>query len=557
MTPASEDYPSALDTETWRMLFELGPSASVLLDRHLNVRAVSDQYLSATNTTRDAILGRHLFEIFPDNPELGATGAKNLRASLERVFRDGAADPMAAQRHDIRGPISEGGAYEERWWSQLNWPVLGPDGDLAFVIHRVEDISAYVQALGAAVVRSGHPIDRTAEVQAEILRRAQELQVVNEQLRDVSLAKNAFLSRMSHELRTPLTAVIGFGELLELADIEDEHAEWVSLILRASRHLLELMNAVLDISRVETGAMSLSLEPVSVAGSIAGVIDLLHSVAYASGHAIDTDLTDAANAYVLADQQRLRQVLTNLVSNALKYNRAGGRVDLRALRVGNRVRLEVADQGDGLSEGEMALLFVPFERLNAASHGIEGTGLGLALSKTLTETMGGKIGASSTPGEGSTFYVELAAIEPSTLDMTDATHHRLVASRDYERRFVLLYVDDVSANVRLVTEILKRRPMIELVSATSGVAALELSRQRPINLVLLDLHLPDIDGEEVLRRLRADTTTCDIPIVMLSADAVPNQVRRLLNLGAHRYLTKPVSVEALLGLVDEVLAQQS
>jgi signal transduction histidine kinase len=238
------------------------------------------------------------------------------------------------------------------------------------------------------------------------------------------------------------------------------------------------MNAVLDISRVETGAMSLSLEPVSVAGSIAGVIDLLHSVAYASGHAIDTDLTDAANAYVLADQQRLRQVLTNLVSNALKYNRAGGRVDLRALRVGNRVRLEVADQGDGLSEGEMALLFVPFERLNAASHGIEGTGLGLALSKTLTETMGGKIGASSTPGEGSTFYVELAAIEPSTLDMTDATHHRLVASRDYERRFVLLYVDDVSANVRLVTEILKRRPMIELVSATSGVASQILTAKR-------------------------------------------------------------------------------
>jgi CheY-like chemotaxis protein len=225
--------------------------------------------------------------------------------------------------------------------------------------------------------------------------------------------------------------------------------------------------------------------------------------------------------------------------------------------VGNRVRLEVEDQGEGLSEGEMALLFVPFERLNAASHGIEGTGLGLALSKTLTETMGGKIGASSTPGEGSTFYVELAAIEPSTLDMTDATHRRLVVSRDYERRFVLLYVDDVSANVRLVTEILKRRPMIELVSATSGVAALELSRQRPINLVLLDLHLPDIDGEEVLRRLRADTTTCDIPIVMLSADAVPNQVKRLLNLGAQRYLTKPVSVEALLGLVDEMLAQQS
>ena len=464
---------------------------------------------------------------------------------------------MAALRYDIRRPDEAGGGFEQRWWSPINWPLLGPDGEVELIVHRVLDVTAYVEQtadVAEQLRRTAILEQRTSQMEAEILRRSRELELANHHLREANSARGSFLSRMSHELRTPLTAVIGFGELLELSALESEQSEWVALILRASRHLLELLNDVLDISRIDSGTLSLSLEPVALADVIIGAIELVQPLADSAGIQLGTTSAEVAGSYVLADQQRIRQVLVNLLSNAVKYNRPGGKVVLQAERAdAGTIRIEVRDQGRGLAPGDLERLFIPFERLDAASRGIEGTGLGLALSKTLMESMGGSIGATSTPGEGSTFFLVLRSGDAQLSEPSDARTRRLVAERTYTEPKLVVYVEDVDANILLVTEILKRRPAIEVVSLRSGGGVSEICRARQPDLVLLDLHLPDIDGEEVLRRLRADPATSSIPVAMLSADATPSQVRKLTSLGADRYLTKPIGVADLLATVDELL----
>lgn len=544
----------------FKALFDAAPARYLVLDPDLIIVAASDAYLSATMTKREEILGRHVFDVFPDNPDDGgATGESNLRASFNRVLRDRVSDSVAVQKFDIRRPESEGGGFEARYWSPVNSPVLRPDGTLAFIINRVEDLTEFVRLRECQTQqqqRSEALQVRTAQMEAEIIQRSQELQAANSQLRTASDAKNDFLSRVSHELRTPLTAVLGFGELLEMSEISDEQREWVSMILKGGRHLLELLNDVLDISRIESGELSLSLEPVSVESLIADTVDLIRPIAAAHHVEVHTELDAAARLYALSDHQRLRQVVLNLLSNAVKYNRTDGTMTIAAGPVpGKRVRIEVTDTGRGLSDDELRKLFVPFERLDAGQSGIEGTGLGLVLARHLTETMDGTLGVTSTVGSGSTFSVELPTVEPAAVADADDGHDSTVAARTYSVAKRVLYIEDMVANAKLVEQILTRRPDITLLPAMLGGIGLELAREHRPDLVLLDLHLPDLGGDEVLRRLRADPATEDIPVVILSADATPRQFDRLLAAGATAYLTKPIAVRQLLDTLDQILGE--
>ncbi len=541
----------------FRALFEAVPGLYLVLDPSLVIVAVSDAYLRATMTRREDILGRHIFDVFPDNPDdPTATGVANLRASLERVLRLRKPDTMAVQKYDIRRPGAEGGAFEVRYWSPRNSPVLNARQQVEYVVHEVEDVTEFVrlqereheQEAVADELR-----ERTAAMEREILRRSAELQDANAQLRAANSAKNEFLSRMSHELRTPLTAILGFSELLGLDLVDPDQRESVAMIRRAGEHLTALVNEVLDISRIESGTVSFSLEAVPVVKLLDDAVELMRPLADGLGVTIEPP-SATGQSYVLADHQRVKQVLINLISNAIKYNHPGGEVRVHARSYGeDRVQLSVSDTGRGIPGESLERLFVPFERLDAASTGVEGTGLGLALSQSLVEAMGGTIAVSSTVGVGSTFVVELASCEPPVLDTRSGDDAGLLAVRRYPRRRSLLYVEDAIANVRLIEQILRRRPSIELVPAMLGQLGLDLAREHRPDLVLLDLHLPDLGGQDVLRHLRAEPATSAAPVVILTADATSSQLDALWEEGASAYLTKPIVVRELLETLDRFL----
>jgi signal transduction histidine kinase/CheY-like chemotaxis protein len=376
---------------------------------------------------------------------------------------------------------------------------------------------------------------------------------IREQAEQANQAKSEFLSRMSHELRTPLNAVVGFGQLLELEDLERSQREGVEQILKGGRHLLDLINDVLDISRIESGTMSMSLEPVDLGSVLADALSMIRPLADTAEVRLTADPADAADVYVYADHHRLKQVLVNVLSNAVKYNRPGGEVGARCEELpGARIELAIADSGVGITPDKLERLFAPFDRLGAESTDVEGTGLGLAVSMHLMEAMGGTIKAESRPGAGTTMRLELGRAQQPTETVEDRGAVR--AEGNGSRRGTVVYIEDNPSNLKLVERAFEHLPGVLLIPATRGMAGLDLIRTHRPDLVLLDLHLPDISGADVLGQLKRDHSTAAIPVVVVSADATPRQVERLEAAGAVGYMTKPIDIGLLLKTVDANLS---
>ncbi len=393
-----------------------------------------------------------------------------------------------------------------------------------------------------------------SQTQAELYRVRSEAYKQNALAADqANRAKSEFLSRMSHELRTPLNAILGFAQLLGISSLSPNDRESVDQISKAGKHLLGLINEVLDIARIESGRIDLSLEAINPLDSVIESLDLIRPLAVQSGIQllIGEDLKD--NRFrITADRQRLKQILINLLSNAVKYNKKAGSVRVWfGLEGAERLRINVTDTGVGITSSKLEQLFTPFERLGAEQSRIEGSGIGLALSKRLSEAMGGKIGVSSRPGEGSTFYIELPIVS-EIVSTSGTVLNDLKLEAAPSKPSTVVYIEDNPANIRLVQLILANRPHVTLLTATDGLSGLELVRQKQPDVVLLDLHLPDIEGQEVLNRLQSDPSTKSIPVVILSADANPEQTAKLLEAGARQYLTKPFDVRTFLQVLDEV-----
>jgi CheY-like chemotaxis protein/anti-sigma regulatory factor (Ser/Thr protein kinase) len=359
---------------------------------------------------------------------------------------------------------------------------------------------------------------------------------------------------MSHELRTPLAAMLGFSDLLEMREPRADQVTAIDAIQRAGSHLLSLVNDVLDIARIEAGREVLSLQPLDVRGVLEECVGLVAQAANERRVTISMRIEGTDPIIARADRQRLMQVLLNLLSNAIKYGTEGGHVVAGAAVRHGAVEIDVIDDGPGLDREQQDRLFQPFERLGAERSHVQGTGLGLALSRQLTVAMGGTLTLASAKGEGATFTVHLARAVGTDATAVVPAPGPPVRTEPMARRTVL-YVEDNLATIALVESIFALRPNVRLLTAMQGGIAIDLAREHRPDLVILDLHLPDLNGDEVLLRLREDPRTVDIPVVMYSADASEHQVRRLLDAGALAFLTKPARVTEFLAMIDRVLGQ--
>jgi signal transduction histidine kinase/CheY-like chemotaxis protein len=361
-------------------------------------------------------------------------------------------------------------------------------------------------------------------------------------------AKSRFLSHMSHEVRTPLAAIMGFAELLHRDEQDEKRRSWSGYVLDGGRHLLAIVNELLEVSRIEAGKMMLATEPVDAQRAVDDVLELVGPLAAERGIRLERVPGKQVERPALVDPMRLKQVLLNLVANAIKYNSEGGSVSLRVEEgAPGMIRIAVTDTGRGMTAEQMEQLFTPFERLGAEHGTVAGTGLGLVVTKGLVEAMAGQIAVSSELGAGTTFTIELPLTDADESVPARRTPVPATAGD-------ILYIDDTEENLELIGSVLSElRPGVGLRTATNGLdGSLLAEGQRP-DVLLLDLNLPDISGEEVMRRLRARTQTGDVPVIVLSADSTSRNINRLLEAGADAYLTKPVNVPQFLDVLDRLL----
>lgn len=385
-------------------------------------------------------------------------------------------------------------------------------------------------------------------------REAEEAREARERAERANLAKSEFLSRMSHELRTPMNAILGFGQLLELEELTTSQRECVDHILRGGRHLLNLINEVLNISKIEAGAMSISVEPVPVQQAIHEAVELVSPLAFQRGISIETNLNLAESKCVFADRQRFNQIILNLLSNAVKYNFEGGGVCVTIEEAGtDRARICVSDTGPGVPATVADRLFIPFDRLGAESSGIEGTGLGLSHSRSLAEAMGGTLDLDrSHEGRGAKFYVELPWATTPALIVSENLEYAATSGGQSSRKVSVLLIEDNQANVELIEQTFRARPNVKLVVAMQGALGVEFALSQQPDLVLLDVNLPDLDGDEVARRIRNDLRGATVPILVISADATTETRKKFRDYDVLAYLTKPLNIRQVLEIVDEL-----
>jgi signal transduction histidine kinase/CheY-like chemotaxis protein len=394
--------------------------------------------------------------------------------------------------------------------------------------------------------------DLTASRQVEM-----QIAIVKSTAEKAGIATADFLTGMSHELRNSLNALLGFAQLLESESPPPtpSQKESIAKIVQAGWYLMELVNEILDLAMIESGRSSWSLEPMSLADVLHECRAAIEPQAQKSGIRMTFPEVDS-QCFIKADRTRVKQVLMNLLSNAIKYNQMGGSVVVEcSASAQQRIRISVTDTGAGLAPEQLAQLFRPFSRVGQETSAATGAGIGLVVTKRLVELMGGAIGVASTVGEGSVFWIHLVAATARKLGVGEADLVTLSKPKVQhgEAPRTLLYVEDNPANLQLVEQIVARRPDIRLLSARSGTLGIELARSARPDVILMDINLPGMSGIKVMQILHADTATAHIPIVALSANAIPRDIKRGLEAGFFRYLTKPINVNEFLDTLDVAL----
>ncbi len=468
------------------------------------------------------VIGRSMVE-YGERMSLPARTIAERQASVEKAIREGVPNQFEQQ-------------------------VSAPDGGYRQMLRRLIPI---VDESGTVLRMVAYSLDITERKEAEMA-----VEAAKDEAERANRAKSEFLSRMSHELRTPLNGILGFAQVLERNGLRPEQQRFVGHILKGGQHLLRLINEVLELSRIEAGRMSLSLESIELNSALREGLDLVRPLADQARIELDMDPLLGRDAHVGADRQRLVQILLNLLSNGIKYNRAGGSVRITCEPCADPVTgfsILVSDTGRGIPEDRLDQLFVPFSRLGAEETETEGTGLGLALSRRLAEAMGAALSLEHTGPEGSTFRLDLSAAANPLSETRSSDAVSVPAGGGGVAPATILYIEDNLTNLNLVETFLEAKPSLRTISALRGRTGIELAREKRPDLILLDLHLPDLHGEDVLRELRADRVTACIPVIVVSADATSAAVQRLLAAGADAYLTKPLDLDDFLNAIERYL----
>lgn len=513
------------------LLFEMD-----LEGRYLDCHAARADLLAVPP---DQLLGRTVHEVLPAQAARAVIDALHEAAAKGRSTGGPLCLDLPASRH--------GGSH----WFELSVARKrgGPDAGERFIVlsRDISDTRRAEQALAR----------HRDELEQVVHERSRDLVVARDAALEASRAKSEFLSRMSHELRTPLNAIMGFSQLLAMdRTLPARSQEFVQETVNASRHLLELINDVLDLAQVESGRIALNLETLALVDLAGEVLPLMQPLADLRHVAVQAGALQGWA--VRADRMRLKQVLVNLLSNAIKYNRSGGGVMLDvAAPDEHSVRLRVSDTGLGIAPEHLPRVFEPFNRFGAGAGAIEGTGIGLSICRRLAEAMGGRIGVASRPDQGSEFWVDLprehlgpAAPVPADADPAGASP----PGRPQPAR--VLVVEDNPVNMRLMQDMIERHGHLQLLGASSAAAGLELARAQRPDLILLDITLPDMDGYALMARLRAETGTRDIPVVAVTAKAMPSDARRVREAGFDGYLTKPIDLKAFDAVLLQLLSRR-
>jgi len=405
------------------------------------------------------------------------------------------------------------------------------------------------------VMRLNEELERRVHERTAALERTNaDLALATDAAQSANRAKSEFLSSMSHELRTPLNAIIGFGQMLSMSDPTtlppDRYKTFLDHIVKAGHHLLSLINDILNLAQIEAGKLTLSVEPIRLSEVLAECQSMTEPLA--ERRKIRLLFPSSAEALVKADRTRLKQVLLNLLSNAIKYNRESGSVVVDCIRLGpDRMRLSVQDTGIGMKPEQMAALFQPFNRLGQEAGTQEGTGIGLVVTKRLVELMGGELGVSSRPGAGSQFWIDLPC-EPATDVVTEPMP--LLPASDSKADATVLCVEDNPASLELLQAAMAARPGVRLLTATNGKRGIEMARAHQPDVILMDNNMPVLSGGEAQTMLKNDPRTAHIPVIAITANAMPDAVGKGLAAGYFRYLTKPVDLNALAEALDGALA---
>lgn len=556
-----------IPTKDFKILFESSPGLFLVLapNPSFTILGASDAYLKATMTTRDAVIGRGIFDVFPDNPaDPDATGVANLRASLERVVARQAMDTMAVQKYDIPRPAAAGGGFEDRYWSPCNTPVFSADGRLAYIIHRVEDVTDYVQLRQASQrqqAQAKHLAARNQEMEAEILHRNRDLSTLNkemhranqtlaelaDQIRQESDRKDEFLAMLSHELRNPLASIHNAARLLEKGRGCDGDAQSAIRILRRqARHLSSLVDDLLDVSRITRGLVELKCERVDLIAVVSRALETAHPLFDEKRHNVSLSVPQDP-VWVNGDPVRLEQVLLNLLNNAAKYTNTGGHISISLERRDASAEVHVRDDGIGLGPELLSRIFDLFqqdERGLARSEG--GLGIGLTIVERLVEMHGGWVSAiSAGEDKGSEFIVGL----PLAPGQAPGPVPERTAPPDTAGSKRVLVVDDdrdAAESLAMLLELSGHKVSV----VHDGASALAKLKEIAPDVILLDIGLPGMSGYELAKQLRRDPSGRKVPIAAVSGYGQESDRERAYAAGCDEHFVKPVDIAVLEAFVD-------